>query len=307
MAKRCVVLLVAVAGAALAAPSHTHAAQEPRAGWLHKAHAWLCSRHSQHRWCEHSGQTGYCPPSTEPHTVPLVTHFLQGAGASLLLHSKHTTGINVNFTAPLSGFAKIAPYIYAMFGEQGSVLAKDSKGRLDHGFLTTAKLLATLEQEYDRYASNETLAGYPDTIGPTIHAHVAEDGSARCDKMTTMKKLRYEGCRPAANGVIAFQNDDGSALSATDSVYVVEILDIRVKGEEGEQVVEIDVFAPNDVPLVDEGASHLTFGTAAHYHWSMDCASAVDTSGLNAKKLRELLESNADLSAGLFALFVKGG
>ena len=55
------VLLLFLAASALAAPSHTRElhgelSQEPRAGWLHKAHAWLCSRHPQHRWCEHSGQ-----------------------------------------------------------------------------------------------------------------------------------------------------------------------------------------------------------------------------------------------------------
>ena len=78
----CVLFTVAVAGAALAAPSASHKRElddnvqtlpleqlmyasymsqkepmkEPRAGWLHKAHAWLCSRHPQHRWCQHSGQ-----------------------------------------------------------------------------------------------------------------------------------------------------------------------------------------------------------------------------------------------------------
>jgi hypothetical protein len=56
MAKRCVLVAFAVAGAALAAPSQRELSQEPRAGWLHKAHAWLCSRHPQHRWCQHSGQ-----------------------------------------------------------------------------------------------------------------------------------------------------------------------------------------------------------------------------------------------------------
>ena len=54
MAKRCVLVAFAVAGAALAAPSQL--SQEPRAGWLHKAYVWLCSRHPQHRWCQHSGQ-----------------------------------------------------------------------------------------------------------------------------------------------------------------------------------------------------------------------------------------------------------
>ena len=57
MAKSCCVLVaLAVAGAALGAPSQRELSQEPRAGWLHKAHAWLCSRHPQHRWCQHSGQ-----------------------------------------------------------------------------------------------------------------------------------------------------------------------------------------------------------------------------------------------------------
>ena len=57
MAKRCVLVAFAVAGAALAAPSQRELSQEPRAGrGLHKAHAWLCSRHPQHRWCQHSGQ-----------------------------------------------------------------------------------------------------------------------------------------------------------------------------------------------------------------------------------------------------------
>jgi hypothetical protein len=60
MAQGCVLLLF-LAASALAAPSHTRElhgelSQEPRAGWLHKARAWLCSRHPQHRWCEHWGQ-----------------------------------------------------------------------------------------------------------------------------------------------------------------------------------------------------------------------------------------------------------
>lgn len=71
--RNCVFFALAVAGAVLAAPSQWGLSQKPRAGWLHKAHAWLCSRHPQHRWCQHSGQQDEEAPSSSGEGEPLVT------------------------------------------------------------------------------------------------------------------------------------------------------------------------------------------------------------------------------------------
>jgi len=53
-----------------------------------------------------------CPDSSsEPHMVPLVTHFLQGSGAKLSIDDTvMKDGVLFEFEAPLDKFTPITPY-----------------------------------------------------------------------------------------------------------------------------------------------------------------------------------------------------
>lgn len=250
-----------------------------------------------------------CPPSSEPHRLPLVTHFMQGTHGNLSLVEELVDGIVVEFTAPVARFAPITPYVYAMFGNEHNVVADDSAGRMDHGFLNTAAMVRTLAWEF----GNHTGPGLPDTIGPSIAVHRSLDA---CPTDTTMQTLRWQGCRPAPNCAISFQGDASSAVSRHGSNFVLEITSFTVAGSEsdGTEALTFRAFAPEVVPLIEEGAMHLPpAATARHYHWHSDCASAVSTqanaAGLSSllPALHERLAADANDSPGLFSLMCKGG
>jgi hypothetical protein len=257
--------------------------------------------------CYESNQT-----APEQQTGPVLTHFLQGRGEFQVREVQLAEGfmaqksIGVELRANLSDVAPIAPYIWAVWDADGvEADPLRHQKRLEHGFLDSTLLLRALHDEY-REVEQQGVEGYPNTIQPAYGRHGSNDGSssdvATCSS-GGLNSVFFEkpGCSYSpVNAVLSFQRNGGD-----DSSFVLEISNLELK----EDSFTLRGIVPQEVPLMGEGVAHMPFREQPHYHWAMDCSTAISRSN-NVDNMRKsiqkkLEEEHAGNIGGVWMMMLK--
>merc|ERR1712083_1276852 len=147
--------------------------------------------------------------------------------------------------------------------------------------------------------------GYPNTIQPAYGRHGSDDSSssdvATCSS-GGLNSVFFEkpGCSYSpVNAVLSFQRNGGD-----DSSFVLEISNLELK----EDSFTLRGIVPQEVPLMGEGVAHMPFREQPHYHWAMDCSTAISTTdNVDAmrKSFRKKLEEEAGYRGGVWMMMLK--
>merc|ERR1712187_763285 len=154
--------------------------------------------------------------------------------------------------------------------------------------------------------------GYPNTIYPT-YGQNESNGTNKTTGVATCSSGGFHsvfhqksGCSFArANAVVSFQRNGGD-----DTSFVLEISNLEVDGD----TFTLHGIVPQEVPLIGEGVAHMPFREQPHYHWAMDCPTAISHSN-NVDAMRNSIQkkTSEEERTGSFGgvwmmmLKVKGG
>merc|ERR1711972_323294 len=206
--------------------------------------------------------------------------------------------IGIELRANLSDVAPVAPYIWAVWDADGAEADPlHQQKRLQHGFMDSNVLLRAMHDEY-REVEREGVVGYPNTIQPAYGRHGSNNASssdvATCSS-GGFHSVFFEkpGCSYSrANAVLSFQRNGGD-----DSSFVLEINNLELK----EDSFILHGIVPHEVPLMGEGVAHMPFREQPHYHWAMDCPTAISRSS-NVDAMRKSIQkrTSGEQRAGNF-------
>merc|ERR1712151_1110271 len=96
------------------------------------------------------------------------------------------------------------------------------------------------------------------------------------------------------NAVLSFQRNGGD-----DSSLVLEISNLELN----EDSFTLHGIVPQEVPLMGEGVAHMPFREQPHYHWSMDCPTAI-SSDSNVDAMRRSVEKVAGNIGGVWMMMM---
>ena len=83
----------------------------------------------------------------------------------------------------------------------------------------------------------------------------------------------------------------------------MEIIGLNVDAETG--IVKVECFVPETLELIEDGTTHEVFKEdKRHYHWNMDCSSAVSVDE-NASLLEKKISALGNGLSGPFTLILK--